>query len=318
MDRSLMTQRVLALLILTLAPALWVMAPSVGALHEYWTTTSSGSHGYLLLAFIGFLLAESLYRGELYVRSDRLSTAMLGVVLAASVLWGFGDAIGKALVREAAFVVTVAGLSVVTLRSRSLSALSLPLGLALFLAPIWWPLTPLLQQLTASFVAAVVWLLDVQAFVDGNQIQTAYGNMVVAEGCAGLHQFIVGNSLVWLYAHWFVNGWPRRLLAMVLGLGTVLLANWIRVTGLVFTGVISEMQHPLITDGHYVYGWLVFAIVCLAFAGLMRLLGLDSKRGQVAQQRDTMPVPPLGRAVVVQGLGLVVLIAGVYLGGSLV
>jgi len=38
-----------------------------------------------------------------------------------------------------------------------------------------------------------------------------------------------------------------------------LVANWLRVAGIVWIGYLTEMQSEMIQD-HYMYGWFVFAI----------------------------------------------------------
>jgi EpsI family protein len=52
----------------------------------------------------------------------------------------------------------------------------------------------------------------------------------------------------------------------MLGMGALaLLSNWVRVLVIVVAGQMTHMQHPLITKGHYTFGWAVFATCFLIF-----------------------------------------------------
>ncbi len=44
-----------------------------------------------------------------------------------------------------------------------------------------------------------------------------------------------------------------------------ILANWVRVFSIVLAGHLTNMKHPLITKGHYWFGWGVFAVAMVLF-----------------------------------------------------
>ena len=47
------------------------------------------------------------------------------------------------------------------------------------------------------------------------------------------------------------------------------LANWIRVLVIVDAGYTTQMRHVLVSRGHYMFGWVLFTTIMVAFVWLL-------------------------------------------------
>ena len=67
------------------------------------------------------------------------------------------------------------------------------------------------------------------------------------------------------------DGWRLRLRWCVIALSVALIVNWIRVFSLILIGHLTNMQHFLVKDSHYGFGWVLFLIVIVALIVAERL-----------------------------------------------
>jgi exosortase len=132
------------------------------------------------------------------------------------------------------------------------------LGIFLFALPFWSG--QFLVELSSLVVGFILQLSDLTLHIQGNQILTPWGTIIIADGCSGLRYFII--SLLLAYLLCLLNGYSFKtgamvfLLAMMLGLFT----NWLRITLIVLIGYHTEMTHSLVRD-HEMFGWILFAII---------------------------------------------------------
>ncbi len=275
---------------------------SVVALHNFWTDTSSGSHGYLLFAFVAWYYAS-------FVSAHPQSPGRygwwvaVGVVLVAAAGSQYFDHAGIETVREVATFVAWSGL-ILAIAPISTWRVGMPaLVLMLFALPVWWPSVPVLQGMTSFVVGWATNVSGITALVTGNMIETPYGNMEVAEGCAGLHQFVVGATLAYIFVCGAYRSYMKAGLVFASAIIVVLIANWIRVFGLVQIGYHSKMTHELIVGDHYFYGWIIFCVVMVVFyLSITKLLPPDNYRQDRSEAVVDKPVrSQIFRAVVAVG-----------------
>ena len=155
---------------------------------------------------------------------------------------------------------------------------------ALFLAVLGWPvyrmlLFPLLYLwllvptgefllLPLQKIATVVSteglrLSGVPVFMEGIQIQTPTGLYRVAPGCAGLNFLLASLAFSLLFANLIYRGWLKRTAAVVIALTVAVVANWIRIYGIILIDHFTQRQTDIVDD-HLLYGWGFFAVVMLA------------------------------------------------------
>ncbi|MHA7881239.1 MAG: exosortase/archaeosortase family protein [Saccharospirillum sp.] len=133
------------------------------------------------------------------------------------------------------------------------------LGLSL---PFWGDLVDPLVQLASIVVGGLVGRMGMTALIEGSSITLPYGRLVIVDGCSGIRYFAISILLGSMIAILNDYRWRGWLIALSIGMALGLLANWIRITGLVIIGYQSEMQSSLMQE-HELYGWLIYAAVCL-------------------------------------------------------
>ena len=147
-----------------------------------------------------------------------------------------------------------------------------------FAIPIWFPLSPLLQDLTADAVFGVVRLLGIPAFREENVIALPAGSLSIEEACSGMRYLLAALTLGTLYAYLSYDTLRARLVVVLIAAAAAVLANMVRVFIVVYLGYATDMQHPLIHDhlawaGTCSGGWWSFCCSSTpACSGIARLL----------------------------------------------
>ena len=128
--------------------------------------------------------------------------------------------------------------------------------------PFWSDLTGPLVVIASHVVGGLVGQLGMPALIEGNSITLPYGRLLIADGCSGIRYFAISillASCIAILNDYRLKGWVVIVaVAMLLGM----IANWVRILGLVIIAYQSEMQSDLLTD-HEFYGWLIYGAVVL-------------------------------------------------------
>lgn len=137
-----------------------------------------------------------------------------------------------------------------------------PLCFILFSIPIGEELVPVLQVITADLAIAILKWTSIPVYNTGLYIEIPQGKFVVAEACSGIRFFV--GSLVFgaIYSHLTYNSFKRKVAFMTLATIVPIIANAIRVFGIVMIGYYSDMEYAVGAD-HLIYGWVFFGIVLL-------------------------------------------------------
>lgn len=153
-----------------------------------------------------------------------------------------------------------------------------PLCFMLFSIPVGEELIPLLQEITADISVYFLQLSGVPLYRSGLYIEIPEGRFLVAEACSGISFFIASIVIGNLYAYMNLRSMTRRVLFVGLSILYPILANAIRVYGIILTGHLTDMEHAVGAD-HLIYGWVFFAIVIVSLV----MLGELFRRGDNAQ-----------------------------------
>jgi exosortase len=135
----------------------------------------------------------------------------------------------------------------------------------IFLVPFGAFVTPLLQHITAGFVAHGMDVLGIPGRVTDYQIQLPEGNFYVAEACAGLRFLIASIAFGTLYAVTMFRSPWRRAAFIAVSIVVPVIANGFRALGIVTLGHVLGSAQAAATD-HVLYGWIFFSIVILLLA----------------------------------------------------
>lgn len=238
----------------------------VAAFWSTWQTlpgvwSADRSHGFLAAALSGWLIwrdREQLTSGRAPFRPAWLA------LIALSLLWLISAIISVQVVQVAvlplllfAWVLAVFGLEVLPA--------AWPIAAVFFLAvPLWEVLVWPLQMFTVLFNAVLLKIIGLEAVIRGESISIPSGTLVVAGSCSGINYLMTAVTIAACYAMLFVQRWSTRWRIVLLAALLAMLANWIRVFGLVLIAHATKMQSPLMAE-HGTYGWVIFAVAMVTF-----------------------------------------------------
>lgn len=119
-----------------------------------------------------------------------------------------------------------------------------------------------LQSLAADMSTHLLWLSGIPVFQQGTLLEVPSGRYVVAEVCAGLNFLLASLALSLVYANLLYAGTIKRVLAVAIALAIALVANWLRIWGIILFNHLTGGGIDIGGD-HLIWGWGFFALVCL-------------------------------------------------------
>ena len=238
--------------------------PSSVALDGEWRDTidKTYTHGYLILLISLWLMWRD--RGRLEAAPLQPEPLALPALVVLSAAWLF---FWRAAVQDPHLLLLPLLLYTALLAvfgRAGARVLRFPVGFLYFAMPVWSDLVDPLQRLSAAANGALIWLTGLPAYMDGDLIRLPAGTLKIAEGCSGMHFFIVGCALAALYGEVMRDSLRLRLIWLALMAVLALVANWLRIFVIAVAAYETHMQTYLVTVDHYWFGWFVFA-ACFAF-----------------------------------------------------
>jgi exosortase A len=277
-DASARRQRLRALVaigvVLATFAAFW---PSTLSLMARWEDTvgRTYTHGYVVFALGLWLIWRN--RGHWAVGAARPWLPALFPFLCGALGWLVAYRAGLQIVHQAALPALAACALLVVFGWRMLRALAFPLAWFYLVIPVWDTVLPLLNWISVMVVRVLLRVADIPAFFVGNAIELPFGTFAVADGCSGVHFFIVGLAVALLYGEINRDTVRTRVKLVVLALLLAMITNWVRIFIIVLAGYFTDMQHTLVANEHYSFGWYMFA-------GMMVLYFLVVRRWPAADQ----------------------------------
>ena len=128
--------------------------------------------------------------------------------------------------------------------------------------PFWADLVPPLVALASIVVGEWVRWFGMTALIEGNSITLPYGRLLIADGCSGIRYFAISILLAMITAILNDYRWKAWVFTVIAAMLLGLIANWVRITILVFVAYDTKMQSDLLTD-HEMLGWIVYAAFIL-------------------------------------------------------
>jgi exosortase A len=139
-------------------------------------------------------------------------------------------------------------------------ALLMPLVFLIFAVPIGESLIPKLQDFSAWFAVKLLDLSRVPVLLEGRFITVPSGRWEVAEACSGIRYLTSSVAIGFLYAGLVYRSWVRRIGFLLASTAVPILANGLRVYGIILLAYLSGNRIAAGVD-HLLYGWLFFTIV---------------------------------------------------------
>lgn len=222
-----------------------------------WSEISIGeyAHGYLVLAISIYLVIDN--RKNLAKLTPCPTFTAFLFLIPAAVLWLLAVLVDVEMLQTVGLLGILFSLIWALFGHRAMKILAFPVLFIGFAIPVWFPLSPILQNITADVVFWIMRLIEVPAFRQENMISVPFGLFSVEEACSGLRYLLAALTLGSLYAYLNYKTLPGRAAVVLAAAGTALLANIIRVFIVVYLGYSTEMQHPWVDD-HLMLGWYLF------------------------------------------------------------
>jgi exosortase len=252
-------QRLIAWLVL--AELVLLYAPTLGWLYERWTMSVwHHAHGLMIPPVVAYFVRQEL-RSLSHLPRESSAWGFL-LLLPALALHVLDTSMATQLLSAASIVVALPGLSLLFLGVTRTRAILFPLLLTGFALPIPLALTEpvhmLLRQIATAASSAILPWLGVPVFAEGTTLQLANGPVQISDACSGFSTLYASVALAYLTAY-TTPGWRRKLLILASAAPLAIVANVVRVVGLV---VLVAWRGPEILNTfiHPLSGMLTFAM----------------------------------------------------------
>lgn len=244
--------------------------PTTASLIEQWedTVRRSYTHGYLIVAMSLWLLWRNRASWS-QVDIQPSVVACVGVI-AASVLWLIVYRAGIRIAHQALLPVIIFGAFIAAYGFQAARRNWLPFAFLYFAVPLWDAINPLLQSLSTFAVRMMLRTAGIPAFFSGNTFTLPSGSLEIAGGCSGLHFLIVGIAIAVLYGEINRDSWWTRVKLVALAAVLAMLTNWIRIFIIAVAAHVTDMQHYLVREEHYSFGWMMFVGTMVIFFLIVR------------------------------------------------
>ena len=283
----------------SLVLCLWVLFCWQGlrTVVEIWYGNEIFNHGFFIVP--GALYLIYLKRHELLAQPIYTTPLAFIVIIPAILLYVVGVAGDIQLFMHTATFTLLPALIWLMIGTKAAKTILFPLVFMLFSIPVGEQLIPYLQEIAADGSVALLQLTGVPLYRSGLYIEIPQGRFLVAEACSGVSFFIASFVIGSLYAYLNLASAKRRATFVAISLIFPVLANIVRVYGIILIAYWTDMEHAAGAD-HLIYGWFFFAfvIVCLLGIGeLMRTPLTDNKasstRADVAQTEGRKLAKPV-------------------------
>jgi EpsI family protein len=291
-----------------IAIAVLVYWPSPAALWGFWIDDNhGGTHGLIVAPLSAWLLYRARY--QLAAVPTRPSWFAGVLLLLGSVCW---LVFWRAGIQELHLLMlpVLMGLAVWTaLGFQAALRVAFPIGYLYFAVPAWGIFGGPLQQLTVAANGVLLPLIGVPVQVQGDLlVLPGVGRFEVEASCSGVNFLAIGLAVAALLGELERASLLRRAWLLAAMGSLAVIANWIRVMAIVDAGYATHMRHYLVTRSHYMFGWVLFAAVMVAFVWLAARAPSSAK----TQQFPTRYPTASWRAYVVALVALVAMPLMVY------
>lgn len=273
--------------------------PTTLSLVEQWedTVRRTYTHGYLIVALTLWLLWRN--RSSWAQVELRPSVLACVAVIAASILWLITYRAGVRIAHQALLPAMILGAFTACYGYAAARRNLLPFGFLYFAIPLWDALNPSLQSASSFAVRMLLRTAGIPAYFSGNTFTLPAGSLEIAGGCSGLHFFIVGVAIAVLYGELNRDSLRTRLKLVALAAVLAMLTNWIRIFIIAVAAHVTDMQHYLVREEHYSFGWVMFV-------GTMMIFFLIVRRWPVPPETPVDPnaASPQTGAIVWQGASM--------------
>lgn len=257
---------------------LGVLACVVGAvIATYWSTavemvgqwrTSTYSHQVLVVPLALYLAWRR--RKQLAAIEPKPSVWALLFVPLAAFGWLLGDLTVTDVVQQFCLLALIVVLILGITGWEAARILAAPLVFLFFAVPAGDALIPLLQDYSAWSAVKLLDLTRVPVLLEGRLITIPSGKWEVAEACSGIHYLLAMVTIGFVYADVMYRKLSRKAIFLAACIVTPIVANGIRVYGILLTDYLGGTNLARSTDHIIAGGIFLTLITILLFVAGMR------------------------------------------------
>ncbi len=252
--------------------------PVIIKLFSDWYENPDFSHGFFVPAFSLFVL----WRRRKEILSIESSPSWWGLpVVAAALLLLLVGALGAELfIARVSLVLLLAGLTILFSGTRRFKAILFPWAFLFLMIPIpaiiFSQITFPLQILASKAASALLPLVGVPVFREGNVINLPSMPLEVAEACSGIRSLMSLGTMAVIYGYLVEPSVWRRIVLALASIPIAVAANSARIVG---TGLCVQYWDPDKALGffHEFSGWAIFVISLFLLYLLHRLMHIGQK-----------------------------------------
>lgn len=180
-----------------------------------------------------------------------------------------------------------------------------PLVMILFAIPVGEQLTPFLQELTTDLAVPLLELTQVPIYRNGLYLDIPEGRFLVAEACSGVSFLIASIVFGCIYAYVSFSTLKKQAIFVLVSIGVPVLANALRVYGIILTGHLSDMEYAVGAD-HLIYGGVFYAII------IFILVVIGESFRDVMKKPNHVQKPAQVKRLKSINIKLVILVLGIF------
>lgn len=259
----------------------WVFWQGLKTAADIWFVSEIFNHCFFILPGAFYLIYRK--KAQLSAVSWQPNYVVLPLILGCFLLYGVGIAGDIQLfMHMATFAILPFGIWFV-LGNKAAFIIVYPLFFFFFAVPIGEELIPFLQQVTADISVFLLKLTGIPIFRTGLYIEIPNGRFLVAEACSGISFFIASIVIGTLYSHLNISHTKKKIGFICLSILFPIIANALRVYGIILVGYLTDMQHAVGAD-HLIYGGVFFSFVIICLLALGELF--RDKGSMAASETD--------------------------------
>lgn len=261
---------------LILSTWIYIFSNSLMSAIKIWWISDIFNHCFFVIP--GTIYLIYCKRAELLQCDFKANYWLLVPIISLLLLFGLGVAGDVQLFMHIATFCSLPLIIWMLIGNQAARVIAFPLGFILFAIPVGEELIPWLQAITADISVALLAFSQVPVYRTGLYIQIPGGTFLVAEACSGISFFIACIVIGSLYTYLNIQSWPKKTVFILISVLYPILANAIRVYGIILTAHLSDMEYAVGAD-HLIYGGVFFAIVIISLLFCGELFRSKSQGG---------------------------------------
>jgi EpsI family protein len=234
---------------------------------DEWNSNGPYSHGFLGFAVVLYVLwlKRDNFRGAQHNPSIFASFLFLISCLGLLINHLASIQLFQQLMLFAVLVFYIASIYGFTM----LKKLFFPLVMLALILPIWNVFQTPLRELSTIAGDLGPSLIGIDVLRDDYRLSTFGGLFDVEPACSGLGFFMVSALFAACVSFFNALTLKKSLQFLLICLCFAILANWVRIIGIIVVGSYTHMQHFIVQD-HLTFGWGVFSVFLVPLIYLSR------------------------------------------------